>query len=695
MSLRPNELFPYFASVQSLPRIGPKLAVYLQKIGIGRVIDLLFYRPVSLIDRRHCMPIADIKSEGTYTLKVTVHGHITPARRGLPYRVLVSDDSSLMDLVYFNLKPEMIKTMLPEGSVRVISGQVQFFQGKPQMTHPDHVVELAQMARVARIEPLYPLTAGLHQKTLDFAIGTGLTRLTSLPEWLDPAMKTRRQWSDWDQALRRIHTPQSEEDLSPLAPHRLRLAYDEILANQLTLEILRRYHKEQSGRAFHMKQPLREKALSILPFTLTQGQLEVLSQIDTDMQSPERMIRLLQGDVGSGKTILAFLAALNAIGNGAQVALMAPTEILARQHLASLTPLAEKIGINLQILTGREKGKNREAILADIASGNIQLIVGTHALFQEKVIFKDLGLVIIDEQHRFGVEQRLNLQEKGYAADLLVMTATPIPRTLVMAAYGDLDVSKLTEKPPGRQKIETRVMPLDKMADLVAGLTRALEKGAKVYWVCPLIEESDSSSLTAVQTRYEALQAFFGDKVALVHGRMKAAEKDQAMQDFAFGNKQILVATTVIEVGVDVPAATIIIIEHAQRFGLSALHQLRGRVGRGKDASSCILLYGYPLTQNGKERLRVMRESDDGFYIAEEDLKLRGAGEVLGTRQSGLPDMKMADLELHHDLVETARNDAQLILANDPKLESPRGQAIRILLHLFERGDAIRYAKTA
>ncbi|MGB4058529.1 MAG: ATP-dependent DNA helicase RecG, partial [Alphaproteobacteria bacterium] len=473
-----------------------------------------------------------------------------------------------------------------------------------------------------------------------------------------------------------------------------RLAYDELLANQLTMALVRHRQKKLGGRALKGTGTLRRKILPALPFQLTGAQERSLKEIDDDMAGNTRMLRLLQGDVGSGKTIVACLAMMNAVENGMQAALLAPTEILARQHGESFRPWLDAAGIDYIIYTGRDKGKTRDALLEKIASGDAKIIIGTHAIFQDGVAFKDLGLAVVDEQHRFGVHQRLMLSAKGKGTDVLVMTATPIPRTLTLTAYGDMEVSRLDEKPPGRKPVETLLIPAEKMEGMIDGIARQIKTGARVYWVCPLVEESELIDLAAAEEQYDVLKARFGDRVGLVHGRLKPLEKDAVMQKFANGDLDILVATTVIEVGVNVPEATIMVIEHAERFGLSQLHQLRGRVGRGGDKSYCFLLYHNPLGETAKERLSIMRQTEDGFLISEKDLELRGAGDVLGVRQSGMPVFRLADLAVHGDLLAAARDDVKLILSKDPELQSPRGEALRVLLYLFERDQAIQYLRS-
>jgi ATP-dependent DNA helicase RecG len=559
-----------------------------------------------------------------------------------------------------------------------------------QMVHPDRVVDEAGLAKLPLVEPVYPLTEGLFASQLRRAIEGAIDKLPALPEWQDPAYLAREGFPSFDEALRLVHRPAVPADALPTSAAWSRLAYDELLAGQLALGLMRAHMRRISGRRTMGDGRLRERIIAALPYSLTASQVRALSDIVGDLGQPHRMLRLLQGDVGSGKTVVALLACAAVIEAGRQAAIMAPTEILARQHLATIATVAEAAGLKVALLTGRERGRARSDILARLAAGDIDLLVGTHALFEEEVAFRDLALAVVDEQHRFGVHQRLALARKGEAVDVLVMTATPIPRTLVLTYFGDMDISELREKPAGRKPIDTRTVPLGRIDDVVAGVGRALEEGRRVYWVCPLIEESETVDLAAAEDRFQSLQERFGALVGLVHGRLKGADKDRAMESFAQGETRLLVATTVIEVGVDVPEASVMVIEHAERFGLAQLHQLRGRIGRGAEHSSCLLLYRAPLGETAKARLAIMRETEDGFRIAEEDLKLRGEGDVLGTRQSGMPGFRLARIETHGKLLQVARDDAALVLARDPKLESARGEALRTLLYLFERDEAIR-----
>ena len=607
-----------------------------------------------------------------------------------PYKVRCSDPTGFIDLVFFNGREDYLLRTLPLGQMRAVSGRIDRFGNELNMVHPDHIVPVEELAKIQIMEPVYPLTAGLAPKVLRKAIEAALERLPKLGEWIDPAVLKQRQWASWAEALLATHHPQIEGDLSALSPPRMRLAYDELLSNQLALALVRLRNKRKAGRSNKGDGALRRRIVGKLPYTLTGSQEQALSEIVADMAEPTRMLRLLQGDVGSGKTVVALLAMANAVEAGGQAALLAPTDILARQHFATLGPLCKSVGLEIALLSGRDKGKAREATLARLASGELKLIVGTHALLQEDVEYADLRLAIVDEQHRFGVEQRMALADKGAGVDLLVMTATPIPRTLMMTAYGDIDVSRLTEKPAGRQPIDTRTVPLERLDEVAGALKRAISQGARIYWVCPLVDESEVVDLAAATERHRMLRQLFGDRVGLVHGQQKAGERDTTMAAFAAGDLDILVATTVIEVGVNVPEATVMVVEHAERFGLAQLHQLRGRVGRGLAKSSCVLLYQAPLGETAKARLQILRETVDGFRIAEEDLRLRGGGELLGTRQSGLPEFHYADIAVHGDLLAMARDDARLITERDPLLKSQRGEALRMLLYLFRHDATIK-----
>ena len=692
--MRPAILNPLFAPVTALKGVGPRLGKLFENLCGPFVVDLLWHLPVDIIDRSYRPSVADALPGRIATLSVVVEAHQVPRNPRMPYRVRCRDDSGALFLVFFHVKGDYLERILPVGATRVVSGRVEHFNNQVQITHPDHILDPEAPEEMKLIEPVYRLTAGLSLRVTQKAVTAALARAPELAEWCDAEYRRRNSWPSWHEAISAAHAPEAAGDFLPLAPPRARLAYDELLANQLAIALMKAHASRLPGRAVQVAGNLRDRLIRSLPFKLTGAQLRALSEIGGDMAASHRMLRLLQGDVGSGKTVVALIAMLDAVEAGGQAALMAPTEILARQHFATLTSLAKDLDVGIALLTGREKGRARADILANLEAGGIGIAVGTHALFQEGVAFKDLRLAVIDEQHRFGVEQRIALSEKGRGVDILVMTATPIPRTLEMTAYGDLDSSRLDEKPAGRPKIVTRIVPVERYGEVVAGIERALAKGDKIYWICPLIEESADSDLAAAEERFAELKKLFGARVGLVHGRMKGPERDNAMAAFAEGSVDLLVATTVIEVGVDVRAATIMVVEHAERFGLAQLHQLRGRIGRGERASSCLLLYTPPLGAVAKARLSILRESDDGFRIAEEDLRLRGAGELLGTRQSGLELFRLADPAVHLDLLTAARDDARLVLARDPELETARGGALRTLLYLFARDAAVRYLRS-
>ncbi len=693
--MRPPILFPLFAEIRTLSGVGPKLEKLIARVAGPLLRDLVLDLPVGVIDRSYRPRLAEAEPGRIATVEVHVLDHLPPRVKSQPYKVRVSDDSAVMDLVFFHAKADWLKDLLPAGSRRVISGRIERFKEQLQMAHPDHVVAPEEAVNLPQHEAVYGLTEGLPAKSMARAVRGALEKLPVLPEWQDEAFRKARSFDGFGAALTMAHAPVHESDLSPLTPTRQRLAYDELLANQLALSLIRARLREGKGRSIAGDGRLKARAIAALPFALTDAQLGALAEIEADMKSERRMLRLLQGDVGSGKTVVSLLAMLGAVEAGLQAALMAPTEILVRQHCATLEPYCAAAGVRLAALTGREKA--REPILADLKAGKIDILIGTHALFSEDVTFRDLGLVVVDEQHRFGVAQRMTLQSKanpkGKQADVLVMTATPIPRTLALTAYGDMEVSKITGRPPGRQKVETRVMSAERLDELVGHLARALARGERAYWVCPLVEESEKIDLAAAEERAAMLKKALGLPVGLVHGRMKAAERDAAMASFKSGETRLLVATTVIEVGVDVPEATIMVVEHAERFGLAQLHQLRGRVGRGRGKSSCLLVYHGHLGETAKARLATMRQTDDGFVIAEKDLELRGPGEMLGKRQSGEAEFRLASLSAHRELLAAAHDDSRLILARDPDLQSPRGQALRVLLYLFGRDEAVRYLR--
>ncbi|MCK1619408.1 ATP-dependent DNA helicase RecG [Bradyrhizobium sp. 159] len=696
--MRPSLLNPLFAPVTSLPGVGPKqdklLQYLLSRNETPRLVDLLLHLPSHVIDRRTRPKIRDAVQGTMVTLEVTVDRHRPPPPRNAraPYLVYASDDTGEVVLTFFRAKPGYVEKLLPVGEKRYVSGTLQMYDGIPQIVHPDRVLDEEAIAKLSGIDPVYPLTEGLALGSLRRAIAQALQKLPALPEWISPEVMRRCNFPPVTEALTRVHQPVELTDVLPDQPFWSRLAFDELLAGQLALALIRAQLRRPAGVRNAGDGHLRNNIIDALPYALTPSQRSAAAAIAEDLKQPVRMLRLLQGDVGSGKTVVALLAATAVAEVGKQAALMAPTEILARQHIKTIAPLAERAGMRVAILTGREKGKERRELLAQLEAGEINLLVGTHALIQDDVIFKDLALAIVDEQHRFGVRERLALTSKGESVDVLVLSATPIPRTLVLTYFGDMDISELREKPAGRQPIDTRAVPMSRIEEVMDGIGRALQSGKLVYWICPLVEESEAEGtehLTNATKRFQSLQKRFGERVGLVHGQMKGTEKDRVMGKFAAHEIGLLVATTVVEVGVDVPAATIMVVENAERFGLAQLHQLRGRIGRGSEASTCLLLYSEPLGEMSKARLKVIRETTDGFRIAEEDLKLRGEGDVLGVRQSGLPGYRIARSEVHGQLITQARDEALRILKDDPKLKGERGEALRCLLYLYERDEAI------
>ena len=691
MSTRPEILFPLFASLETLGGVGAKTAKAFGQLDITAPRDLLFSLPYTGTDRRFRASVQEVEAPVTVTVEVEIGRHIPPQTKSRPYRVEVKDALTSFQLVFFHANEAWLARQLPTGQRRIVSGKVELFDNIAQIVHPDYILKPHEADQIPDYEPGYHLTAGITARVMVKSIGEVLGRLPVLAEWIDPELKKRERWPDWQAALVKAHAPDGPDDLAPTAPVRRRLAYDEFFAHQLTLALARARVRRGKGQISLETGELQKKVLASLPYEPTEAQLRSGREIATDMASGKRMNRLLQGDVGSGKTLVAFMALLIAVEAGGQGVMMAPTEILARQHLESLHPLAEVAGVRVEILTGRDKGKERAAKLEALAGGDIDILVGTHAVFQKGVEYHALRLAVVDEQHRFGVTQRMELGAKGTASDVLVMTATPIPRSLALAQYGDMDVSVLDEKPPGRKPVKTASMPVSRLDEVVAHLRGAIDKGQQAYWVCPLVEESEVSDMIAAEDRFTRLRAELGEGVVgLVHGQMPPAEKDAAMLEFQAGKTKVLVATTVIEVGVDVPNASIMVIERAEHFGLSQLHQLRGRVGRGTAQSTCLLLYQPPLTEGGTRRLAILRETEDGFRIAEEDLDMRGAGDVIGTTQSGLPKFWIGDLEHQAGLMEVAQKDARKLLVDDPELISPRGRAARVLLWLMRQDEAIR-----
>jgi ATP-dependent DNA helicase RecG len=682
--MRPEILFPLYAPITSLKGVGPRVAPLLERVAGSLVRDVLFVTPQDLV-RRTTTKAAKATPGEEQTLVVTIEGHQRPGRQTHPWKIRAFDDTGFITLIFFRGHGLHLEKAHPKGAKRVVSGKIERneFDYELQIVHPDYFLPAERAGEVPEVEAIYPATAGLPSRAIRRFALEALERTPALPEWQDPAWLARQRWPAWREAFEALHHPTSEADLALQAPARRRLAYDELFAHQLALAQRKSARRAQPARVIAAS-PLTDRVEADLPFKLTGAQIRTLAEIRADFVSGERMSRLVQGDVGSGKTVVAMLAMADVAAAGLQSALMAPTEILARQHYETLAgPLASH-GVKAILLTGRDKGAGRAEKLAALAGGSAAVAVGTHALFQDDVAFQALALTVIDEQHRFGVGERGRLQAKGEAAHLIAMSATPIPRTLELTVFGDLDVSRIDEKPPGRTPVATRAVPMPRVGDVVGRLRTAIGAGAQAFWICPLVSESETADLAAVEARAASLREVFGARVGLVHGRLPAADKDHVMAEFAEGRLAVLVATTVVEVGVDVPAATIMVIEQAERFGLAQLHQLRGRVGRGKAESACVLLYDPPLSEIAKTRLDILRRTDDGFAIAEKDLELRGGGDPLGLKQSGFPAYRLADPAAHRDLIAVAADDARLVLARDPALTSERGRAVALVQELFD-----------
>jgi len=691
---RPEILFPCFAQLISLSGIGPRTAAIMEK-RIGKyVIDLAFYFPISIINRRASPDISEVIEGQIATLSLNILSvNIPPGRQTRPARIIAENETGKIEIVYFRAKSEYLKSLYKVGDRITISGKVDIFNQKKQITHPDYVVSFDKKETIPEIEPIYPLSAGLKQNILRKSSLSILSKIPQLPEWIDESLINSKNWPDFKTALTKSHTPESEADLDLSSKHRSRLAFDELFANQLALCLIRKQqtNTEQINPIVGDENVI-NKFISSLPFQITTAQKHVIEEISEDQKSSSRMLRLLQGDVGSGKTLVALIALLRAVTSGKQAALLAPTELLSKQHFQNISQLLKCLDIQPALLIGSMSQKQKREVHEGLKSGKILLVIGTHALLTQQIEFNNLGLAVVDEQHRFGVKQRLVLGEKNGGCDVLIMTATPIPRTLAMTAYGDLKISQLNEKPAGRRDIKTASLQLDKIDDVVNRLSKAIQNGNRAYWICPLVEESDKIDISAAEERNKFLKKALPEaNPVLAHGKMKANERDAAMQKFETGESQLLVATTVVEVGVDIPEASIIIIEHAERFGLAQLHQLRGRVGRSNIQSSCLLLYQSPLSITAKSRLDIMKKTNNGFLIADEDLRLRGPGEILGQRQSGTPEFKLANLSVHSDLLEIARKQALSLINEDPMLKSKKGIACRNLIGLFEQDRAIRY----
>lgn len=686
--------YKQMTNLSQIPGIGPKTEEALKRLNINQISDLLWHFPNSIIHRKLYPSIYDLKEGDAAILKVTVQDIDSKDKKNFsrrkPFKIYCGNSTGKVSLVYFNYHPQYILNWAKVGAELIVIGKIEVFNGIKQIAHPEIIPLNKVGSSISKDEPVYPLTYGITNKQLQKYISFALDKLPNHEEWISPEIIKQFQWHSFKDSLQRIHHPHSHGDLTINTKARKRIAYDELLATQLTINLLRQYKNKQNGRAFLSSDVLMDAFIQNLPFELTLGQKKAINEISNDQRSLNKMSRLLQGDVGCGKTIVAVTAMINAVESGAQAVLMAPTDILANQHFQSLEKLLSKLPIKYALLTGKIKGKERKKIMEELENGKIQILVGTHAIFQETVIFKDLGLVVIDEQHRFGVEQRASLINKGNNADLLVMSATPIPRSLSLALYGDMEITRITEKPKSRIAIKTSIIPKSKLDAIVDSIDHILKDNGKIYWICPLIATEDNFNIvdklptkTAAETRMLELEKFYPKIVGLVHGKLDSSLKQENLNKFVAGEYKILVATTVVEVGVDVPDATVIIIENAESFGLSQLHQLRGRVGRGDKASNCILLYNPPISDISWQRLKILRQTDDGFLLAEEDLKLRGSGDIIGTKQSGLPDFRTVDLMEHYELINLANNQAKSILNMDPNLKLAPSRKFRKLLSIF------------
>ena len=684
--MRPKILYSLFSNIISIKGIGPKYAKLIERLCGKYLVDLIFHKPAAYIDRRNNPKICDLKNDTIATLIVKIDSHTPAFNKRMPYRITCSDESGQISIVYFNMRGPYIKKILPIGSKRVISGKIETYKDSFQMTHPHHIADIKEFDKIKSIECIYPLTAGLTSRSIQKAINSSLEITDELPEWIPESLLKSNKWISWSKSVKKLHNPDKIYE-NHSSPHLERLVFDELLSHQLTIRLIKNKINKIKGNKLEQKGILTEKLKTLLDFKLTNDQIKSIDEISDDLNSENKMLRLLQGDVGSGKTIVALFSILQSIENSKRSVLMAPTELLAEQHFNTINMYANELGLTCSLITSSTR-KNHNF--------DSDILIGTHALFQESVEFVDIGIVVIDEQHKFGVHQRILLSEKvGNECDILLMTATPIPRTLELASYGDMDISKIHEKPKNRKNIITKSVNINKVEDLKLALRKKIKNNEKIYWVCPLVDDSEKLALQSVNSRLSDLKNYFNEgEVDMVHGQMSQDQKNKIMANFSSGNTKILIATSVIEVGIDDPDATVMIIENAERYGLSQLHQLRGRVGRGKNQSSCILLFYGPLSETAKRRIKIMKETNDGFKIAEEDLDIRGSGEILGSKQSGVPEFKLSNLDIHKHLLEMAREEALNIVNTDPTLKTDRGKALKILLHLFKNEVAIDYLKS-
>lgn len=659
--------YKIFSEIKFLPKVGPILGDYLANLVAGkRWIDILYHQPIAFHSRKYLPFIANIYEKDEVILKVIPEEYIKNSKKSAPFKVKCFSEIGYIYLNFFKIYPNFIEKNLKIGEEKAISGKIEKFNNFWTISHPEYILPISKIDEIPKNQLIYPLNAKITQKLISDKIKYILEFLPNYPEWIDQNFLQEQNWFSWHKSITNLHQF-SGDNLNPNNKNRRRLAFDELLAIKLAEKIYHRKNKQNLGQKNIQNGNLSTKLLENLPFELTEGQKQVFLEIKDDLASEKQMFRLLQGDVGSGKTIIALLASLILAENQRQSALIVPISLLAMQHFENLLQLTKDLDINIALLTSKNTKKQKEKILENLKLGKIDLIIGTQALIYDDIIFQDLGLVIIDEQHRFGVMQRSKLVSKGNNPDILAMSATPIPRSLMIALYGDMKISLLQEKPANRLPIKTQIMSKSKKEQIYDSLHNILAKNQKIYWVCPLVEDSEESELISLEKRYQELQNHFApEKISILHGKMKEREKEQIMADFSnpAGQAKLLLATTVIEVGVDVSDATVMVIENAENFGLAQLHQLRGRVGRSDLESFCILLYDYKLSKNGRKRLEIMKNSNDGFFIAEEDLKMRGFGELVGTRQSGLPEYKIANLAFDYDLLEIADLQVKLMMEN-------------------------------
>ena len=668
-----------FSSVKKIKGVGPVISKKLSDKGIENKIDLFLNLPTGAIDRRFCPKLDQLEVGVISTIFVRPVKYTIPRFRNLPNRVTCKDEYGSIDIIFFNSRESYIKQILPLNEEVVISGKVGFYKNKYQMTNPDYIQSIDREKDITKIMAKYSSVAGISPKTIQKIYKEEIEKLKDIGEWHSQDFLKKMDWPTWYDAIYNLHNPVNVSDVNKESKFYQRLAFDEIFSNFLIFSEIKKRIKKliKVSKVIDEDNLLRIKKM--LPFTLTESQQGALKEILTDISSERKMLRVLQGDVGSGKTAVAMIAAYLTVKSGYQVAFLCPTELLAKQHFLLFKKILENENLSVQLLTSKIKSSEQADTRFQLSQNKIDIVVGTHSLFQEKTTFNNLGLIVIDEQHKFGVQQRINLSLKGSVnTDVLLMTATPIPRTLILTNYGDMDISTINEKPFNNTTINTLAKPAEQMDDVIVFLKKRLDENDQVYWVTPLIEESEKLKLTPAVKRYEYLKKKLKIEVGLVHGAMKNEDKNKIMEDFISGKIKVIVSTTVIEVGIDNQNANTMIIENCERFGLSQLHQLRGRVGRGKLDAYCLLLYSKNIGTNGKKRIQILRSSLDGFYISEEDLKLRGFGDIIGYKQSGEKDFIIADPAYHSDLFQLAKEEIENLENKDVKLEEHFTQLLKI-----------------